>query len=373
MPVYQYTIKTQKAPLWRISATYVNPITKKSEQLSKRGFATKREAKEYETEFMANLSKGIATVSPRARFTDVYEAYCHHVEGKELSPDTIDTKDSAIKKYILPFFSPFSMSEITENLCIEWKEYMLRQIKKNGEPLADTYLRSINNQLNAILNYAVKRGYIMVSPMLDVKKLGSKNAPEKPTWTVDEFMRFSKEAMDRPETYYLFQIYFWCGLRRGEGIGLRVGSVHLKESEDDYSYISVSKSRNAKRVLGKTKNSKSNRILVLPEFLAEELREYIDSLYDPSPQDLLFDVSTKTIYSDFDAARKAAGLKKITLHDLRHSYTSMLIDSKLFSTTDISASLGHSSVAVTQRTYSHMLEPTKALVAAALDNIRKEH
>lgn len=373
MPVYQYTIKTQKAPLWRVATTYVDPFTKQSKQLSKRGFTTRREAKEFETAFMSNLSKGVAAVSPRARFTDVYEAYCHHIKGKELSPDTIETKDSIIKHYILPYFSSLSMDEITEHVCMEWKAHMLKQKSKSGRPFSDTYLRTIQNQLNAILNYAVKRGYISVSPMLDVKKLGSKRAPEKQTWTVEEFMRFGKEAMDRPATYYLFQLYFWCGLRRGEGLGLYVSDVHFKQHPNDQSYICISKSKNSKNVVGKTKTPKSNRILVLPDFLADELREYIDSLYDPRPNDLLFNVSTHAVYRDFYTAQNAAGLKKIRVHDLRHSYTSMLINSQLFSTTDISSSLGHSSVAITQSTYSHMLEPTKALVAAALDNIRKEH
>ena len=69
-------------------------------------------------------------------------------------------------------------------------------------------MHSIQAQLNAILNYAVKKGYIQVSPMLDLKNLGSKYANEHEIWTPEEFDKFAFATMDRPKTYCLFLIYF---------------------------------------------------------------------------------------------------------------------------------------------------------------------
>ena len=93
--------------MWYAKINYVDPITKKSTQKVKRGFATKREAKEYETDFLADIKKGKfdSTINPKAPFLEVYKAYQRHVECLELRPDTIETKSNMIDHYILPFLN----------------------------------------------------------------------------------------------------------------------------------------------------------------------------------------------------------------------------------------------------------------------------
>lgn len=369
MPTYKY--QTKSGELWYAKLNYIDPITQKSTQKVKRGFKTQREAKRYESQFMANLEKTTddPTVGPKAPFPAVYADYRRHIECVELAPDTIITKTNMINRYILPYFNKYAIGEISEDVLREWKADMLSRTNNHGNPLSQTYLRSIQNQLNAILNYAVKKRYINVSPMLDLKKLGSKYAEEKEIWTPEEFDRFADAAMKRPETYYLYLIYFWCGLRRGEGLSLTVGDIHFEEN--GVNFISVLKSTNSRKVVGDTKNKSSVRQICIPDFLANELREYIATLYDPQPADKLFDITTKTMYDNFYAACKEAGVKRIRIHDLRHSYASLLINSRRYSSTDIAHQLGHSSANITLRTYSHMFEPTKLDVAKTLENIKK--
>lgn len=369
MPAYKYN--TKGGVMWLAKINYIDTLTGKSTQKIKRGFTTKREAIKYENEFKVDLEKNRVNheIGPQSSFTEVYEAYSRHIRCKELRPDTVETKTSMINHYILPFFEKYNIGEVDEEVITDWKDYMLSHTTRQGNPLSDTYLHSIQAQLNAILNYAVKKRYIQVSPMLDLKNLGSKYADEHEIWTPEEFDKFATAAMDRPKTYYLFLIYFWCGLRRGEGLGLTVGDVCFEE--DGFCYIKVKKSLNRKGQVGKTKNAESIRRLYLPNFLTEELHEYIDMLYDSEPTDKLFDISVKTLYDDFNAACKAAGVKKIRIHDLRHSYASMLINSKRYSSTDVAHQLGHSSANITMRTYAHMLEPTKMDVANTLENIKK--
>lgn len=369
MPTYKYS--TKSGSMWCAKINYIDPITKASTQKIKRGFKTQREAKAFEADFKHGLkSTGLnPSISSKASFVEVYAAYQRHVECKELSPDTVETKTSMINRYILPFFERYTIGEVNEGVITDWKQYMRGFTTKRGNAFSDTYLHSIQAQLNAILNYAVKRGYIQVSPMLDLKNLGSKYAEEHEVWTPEEFDKFAAAAMDRPKTYYLFLIYFWCGLRRGEGLGLTVGDVIFEA--DGFCYIKVLKSMNRNRKVGSTKTAESVRRLYLPNFLTDELREYIATLYDPQPTDKLFDVSVTTLYDDFNAACKAAGVKKIRIHDLRHSYASMLINSKRYSSTDIAKQLGHASATTTLRTYAHMMEPTKIDVANTLDSIKK--
>lgn len=369
MPAHKY--QTTKGIMWYASINYIDPVTKKSARKVKRGFATKREAKDYETDFLAQIKKeGFdSSINPKASFLEVHKAYQRHVECLELRPDTIETKSNMIDHYILPFFEKYTIGQVDEVVLTEWKNYVRSCTTKQGKPLSETYMHSIQAQLNAILNYAVKKGYIRVSPMLDLPNLGSKNADEHEIWTVDEFDRFANEAMKRPRTYYLYLIYFWCGLRRSEGLCLNISDIVFEDS--GFCYLKVTKSLTQKQRDGKTKNSSSVRYLYLPQFLAEEMREYIDTLYDPQPTDKLFPVSKRTMYNDFAVACKAASVKKIRIHDLRHSYASVLIDSKRYSSTDIAHQLGHSSSNITMRTYAHMLEPTKLSIAQTLDDIKK--
>ena len=369
MPAHKY--QTTKGIMWYASINYIDPVTKKSARKVKRGFATKREAKDYETDFLAQIKKeGFdSSINPKAPFLEVYKAYQRHITCKELREDTIETKTSIINHYILPFFGKYTIGEVDENVLTDWKNYMLACTTKQGTPLSDIYLRSIQNQLDAILNYAVKKGYIAVSPMIDLKHLGSKYAEEYEIWTPEEFEKFAFAAMERPRTYLIFELLFWLGLRRGEALALSFGSVVFED--DGFSYIKVRKSRNARGRLGEVKTTESYRILYLPDFLEEELREYVSTLYDPQPSDLLFNVSTKTLYSDFNAACKAAGVKRIRPHDMRHSFASLIDRTNKFSTTDLSKALGHSSSSTTMRTYLHSCSSAKRAMAKVLDDIKK--
>ncbi len=357
--------------MWYAKINYVDPITKKSTQKVKRGFATQREAKAYEVEFRSEIQKNgfNPLINPKASFLSVYEAYQRHIICRELREDTIETKTSIINHYILPFFEKYTIGDIDELVLTEWKKFVRSCKTKEGEPLSETYQYSIQVQLNCILNFAVKRGYIQCTPMLDLKNLGAKNAEEHEIWTVDEFDRFANEAMKRPRTYYLYLIYFWCGLRRSEGLCINLSDVVFED--DGFCYLKVTKSLTKKQQDGITKNSTSVRRLYLPQFLTDELKEYIDTLYDPKPTDKLFPVSRHIMYNDFAVACKAAGVKQIRIHDLRHSYASLLINSKCYSSTDIAHQLGHSSSNITMRTYAHMLEPTKLSIAKTLDDIKK--
>ncbi len=101
MPAHKY--KTSKGTMWYAKINYIDPLTKKSTQKVKRGFATQREAKQYETNFHAEIQKNgfNPLINPNASFLDVYAAYQRHVECKELRADTIETKTNMITHYIL--------------------------------------------------------------------------------------------------------------------------------------------------------------------------------------------------------------------------------------------------------------------------------
>ena len=109
--------------MWYAKINYIDPVTKKSTQKVKRGFATQREAKQYEIDFRAEIQKNgfNPLINPKASFLDVYAAYQRHVECKELRADTIETKENMIYHYILPYFEKYTIGEIDENVLKKCK------------------------------------------------------------------------------------------------------------------------------------------------------------------------------------------------------------------------------------------------------------
>lgn len=111
---------------------------------------------------------------------------------------------------------------------------------------------------------------------------------------------------------------------------------------------------NGKDIVTEPKTEKSKRVIPLPDFLVEELKEYINRLYGMMKKDRLFHVTKSYLEKEMIRGVKLSGVKKIRLHDLRHSHASLLI-SKLEAQPKLVADrLGHEKITTTLQTYSHL-------------------
>lgn len=116
-----------------------------------------------------------------------------------------------------------------------------------------------------------------------------------------------------------------------------------------------------KKVLHRLKRRKSDRIIELPEFLCEEMEDYFDSLYKINPKSRIFAVTKSYMHHEMDRGSKAAGVKRIRLHDLRHSSCALLINLGYFPV-QIAERLGHESVTITER-YAHLYPSVQKQIA----------
>ena len=107
----------------------------------------------------------------------------------------------------------------------------------------------------------------------------------------------------------------------------------------------------------------------MPDFLCDELREYIATLYNPGDDTRIFFVSKSNLIKFFQIAIEEAGVKRITIHGLRHSHVSLLI-SKKYDIFEISKRIGHKSVKTTQDTYGHLFDEVQRSIANTLDQLR---
>ncbi len=258
------------------------------------------------------------------------------------------------------------MSEITPKDVIQWQNEMMSYRDKNGRAFSPVYLKTLHNQLSAIFNHAVKYYELKSNPAAKAGNMGKEKSKEMLFWTKDEYLKFAEAMMDKPISYYAFEMLYWCGLRLGELLA-------FTSSDFDFIKSTVTINKSYQRLDGEDvitgpKTPKSNRNIKMPDFLCEEMKEYIESLYGHKPTDRIFPVTKSYLHHEMNRGCKAQGVKRIRVHDIRHSHVSLLIEMG-FSAVAIADRVGHESI-VTYR-YAHLF-PSKQTEMATQLNIQRE-
>ena len=220
--------------------------------------------------------------------------------------------------------------------------------------------------MSAIFNHAIKFYGLQVNPAAKAGSMGEKEAQEMDFWTKAEFLKFIDAMMDYPIYYYAFEMLYWCGLRLGELLAL---------TPDDFDFeagtVSITKSyqRIKKQdVITPPKTKKSIRVIQMPEFLTQEIQDYLKQLYGVEHDTRIFPLTKNGLKRAMEKGCKASGVKVIRIHDLRHSHVSLLIDMG-FSALAIADRVGHESIDITYR-YAHLFPTRQTEMAAKLNNER---
>ena len=122
---------------------------------------------------------------------------------------------------------------------------------------------------------------------------------------------------------------------------------------------------NGQDLITTPKTEKSNRIIKMPQFLADEMQDYLKQLYGIEPNDRVFTVTKSYLHREMDRGAKEAGIKRIRIHDIRHSAVSLLIDMG-FSATAIADRVGHESIDITYN-YAHLFPAKQTEMAEKLN------
>ena len=309
MPVF----KNESNGTWYVMARYVNWKGERK-QKCKRGFSTKKEAQEWERMFQLQNSSDMDM-----SFEAFTELYIRDMKSR-LKENTWLTKEHIIRTKILPYFGKLKISEISTKEVIAWQNEMLAYRDEKKKPYSQTYLKTLHNQLSAIFNHAVRYYELRSNPAAKAGNMGSEEHKEMLFWTKEEYKKFSFE-------------------------------IH---GED---------------VITTPKTKKSNRIIKMPKFLCEEMQEYLQMLYGLKKKDRIFTVTKSYLHHEMDRGAKAAGVKRIRIHDLRHSHISLLIDMG-FSAVAIADRVGHESIDITYQ-YAHLFPSKQTEMADRLDDLGK--
>ena len=346
---------------WRVVYCYTD-WTGETHQSSKRGFSTKREAQMWERELLLKKEAKLDMT-----FESFYEIYVEDMQNR-IRDNTWGTKTNIARTKILPYFGKRKIGEIEPRDIIAWQNELLAIRQPNGKPYSASYLQKIHSQLSAIFNHAVNFYHLPSNPAQKAGNMGKEEHREMLFWTKEEYLKFADVMMDKPVSYYAFEILYWCGLRMGELLALTPADFNF---ETHTLRINKSYQRlHREDVITPPKTLKSNRTIKMPQFLCDEMQDYLKILYEPKEDERIFKISKSYLHHEMNRGSKVSGVKRIRVHDLRHSHVSLLINMG-FTVLAIADRMGHESIDITYR-YAHLFPSEQTQMAEQLDIERME-
>lgn len=229
-----------------------------------------------------------------------------------------------------------------------------------------TYLKTINNQLTCIINYAKRFYDLNTNPCGQAGSMGQAKTEEMDYWTYDEYTAFREGIRDKPLSYICFQVLYWTGMREGELLALTAADINLAAKQIDIN--KTYQRLNGTDITTPPKTKKSRRKVPIPDFLCQELQNFINTRYMLTPNERLFPATKHFLSHEMERGCKKTGIKRIRIHDIRHSHASLLI-SQGCDALILADRLGHEKVSTTLNTYSHLFPHKQQELVSNLEQL----
>lgn len=318
-------------------------------QVKRRGFKSKKEALLAEAKLE---DEGLAEEVETFEFVANEYLEWYRKRRKESSYTKIE---SIVRIHLIPFFGPKELIKIKQRDIIKFQDKL---IDSNA---AASHVKKIHTTLSAIFKFAIKNEYTKENPAQIVGNVDLKEEKHVNYWTLDEFKAFIKHVDD--DLYNaLFMVLYYSGMRKGELLALTWADIDFQNN-----IINVDKTEYNRKVTT-TKTAASTRKILMPKFIMDQLnklklKQSVVYQREPKLTYVVFgefheSISTTTLDRKYEKYVKEAEVKKIRLHDFRHSHASYLIN-KGAVISMIASRLGHSDVSTTLNTYSHLYPTTE--------------
>lgn len=357
-----------------------NPITLLQRRIVRKGFKTKKEALEAER-YLRSVELKEKSFSTKITIDMLYQLLKEEDEINNRKKSYIDTQENNYNKHIKDYFSKVdNIDKLTYEDIYQFREHLQEKNARNSEKkLSPNTINKIIVLLKKILDVGLRKGYYKEHPVGLLKKLPIEKRKMQ-FWTVKEFKHFlSLFKDDEYNLELLFTVLFFTGLRLGEALALT-----WKDIEFSTSTIHVSKSmyvNKGEEHISSTKTKSGTRRIIINKKLIETLEEWkkeqTERLREFSTdteklqvfQDSPITLTKNSIEKQYKKIlARDSSLKKIRIHDFRHSHASLLInqgEDYLI----VKERLGHASITTTIDTYSHLYPSKQKDLADKLDNL----
>lgn len=272
----------------------------------------------------------------------------------QVKDSSIFTKHNLFNLTVIPKFGNYTLKMLSKEILLEWQDEMWsRRNPRTDDFYSFKYLSNIRINFSAFLSWCSER-YGTKNYLLEIKKPKRRQQKtEMSFWTKEEFETFIS-VVDNPMYHCLFMTMFYTGRRKGEIFALSTSDIG-----QDKIYFNKTCSRrvfDAPYVITSTKNEKTGATPICPA-LQNELHSY--KRLDKG--NFFFGgehpIHENTVANNFKRYCKLANMKPIRIHDLRHSFVSMLIH--LGANFTVIADLIGDTVEQVIKTYGHLYESDK--------------
>lgn len=130
-------------------------------------------------------------------FEEFVQAYTRDMKPK-LKHNTWLTKEHILRTKLLPYFKDKKMRDIRPKDIIQWQNEQISYRDEKGKPYAPTYLKTLQSELSALFNHAVRFYELKSNPVVKAGPLGKGKAEEMLFWTKEEYLKFADDMMDKP-------------------------------------------------------------------------------------------------------------------------------------------------------------------------------
>lgn len=386
MPIYPIKDNKGKTIKYRVDVNYKdeNGNYKRITKMNK-NTTTLSGAKKVELEILNKLNLMSSDLSSdEMTYQQLWESYCEY-QKSEVKQSTLIKCTQHHINHILPFLKDKNINKISHHDIQKWKN------KMNEKDLNVTTKNNIYKSLKAVINYGVKYHDLKNNVCNKIPNFKDPSViidEEIHYWTIDEFNKFidsfRKKCEEQSDIHYwnyyvLFNVLYFAGLRRGEASALRwtdydpiQRTIHIKKSINQ-------KIKGVRNLETSPKNKSSIRKIKIPkrlcDVLDEHLKRYEEEVYLFNRKSEIWYINggleplrDTTVDKHFTSQIEELGLKNIRIHDLRHSYASLLINGGI-NIKIISEMMGHSNVEITWNRYGHLYPNAQEKATDYIDSL----
>lgn len=341
----------------------VETADKKYKQIKRRGFKTSKEAKLAEAEFLVDWDKQLEDEEGFKRdkgsifFQTVATDYLEWYKPRRKS-SSYKKISSIVNIQLIPWFGSRKMKEITNRDIVTFQNYLL-----NKYSVAHT--KRIHAVLSALFNFGIKMDYTDKNPAGEVGNVDLKENKRIEYWTLEEFKQFLS-VIDNEFYHTLFMTLYYSGMRKGELLALTWNDIDFENNT-----INIDKTLYYYEVT-EPKTTGSIRKITMPKHTIQKLKQLKESLEYYKPDYVVFGefydaISTTTLDRFFHKHIEKAGVKRIRIHDFRHSHASYLINKNAIPAV-VANRLGHSNPSTTLDIYSHLYPSTEKEIVHLMED-----
>ncbi|OEC03481.1 integrase [Lysinibacillus sphaericus] len=265
--------------------------------------------------------------------------------------------ESVVRVHLIPYFKRKQIKNIRARDVVDFQDTLI------GEK-SPAHIKKIHSILSAIFNYAKRQEYVRDNPATIAGNVDLEERKHINFWTLEEFKAFIK-CVDDDLYYALFMTLYYSGMRKGELLALTWADLDFESN-----VINIDKN-NYYGQITTTKTTSSTRKILMPKNVMNLLKA-IKLEKSPKMSYVVFgeikdSISVTALSVRFEKYVNLSGVKKIRIHDFRHSHASYLINKGTIVSV-VAKRLGHSNVATTLNTYSHLYPSTEQEAVIQMEN-----